>query len=131
MCLNPRDGFISKKSSSTTARDAYYKYIFGRVAESAGQNGLLAGANFWAWGGFAGQAEGHDDWRRGDEYCGDPAQEAQGLNSVYMGDSTIEVVREGVQAVNAAAPRAEIGLRFCQARRGRKDTSSVNILTIR
>ena len=104
----PRDGFISKKSSSTTARDAYYKYIFGRVAESAGQNGLLAGANFWAWGGFAGQAEGHDDWRRGDEYCGDPAQEAQGLNSVYMGDSTIEVVREGVQAVNAAAPRAWI-----------------------
>jgi mannan endo-1,4-beta-mannosidase len=34
----------------------------------------------------------------GDDYCGDPAQEAQGLNSVFATDTTtLAVVREQVE----------------------------------
>ena len=36
-------------------------------------------------------------WQVGDDYCGDPSQEAQGLNSVFSGDeSTLQVVKEQV-----------------------------------
>jgi mannan endo-1,4-beta-mannosidase len=38
----------------------------------------------------------------GDDYCGDPAQEAQGLNSVFATDSsTLQVVRKYVECLTA------------------------------
>jgi mannan endo-1,4-beta-mannosidase len=43
-------------------------------------------ANFWAWGGEA--RPRHQQWLVGDPYLGDPAQEQQGLNSVFSCDST-------------------------------------------
>ena len=48
---------------------------------------------FWAWGGFAGQNPDHVFWEKGDDYTGDPAQEQQGLNSVFATDSTIEIIK--------------------------------------
>ena len=90
----PRDGFQFRQGTPTTARDAYYAHVFGRIAESAKQGGLFAGLNFWGWGGLAGQSDTNLYWQPGDDYCGDPAQEQQGLNSVYACDlSTIEVIR--------------------------------------
>ena len=59
--------------------------------------------NFWAWGGFASQNPEHVYWQRGDDYCGDPAQEQQGLNSVYAGDTTIDIIREAVRSVGEAS----------------------------
>lgn len=53
----------------------------------------FAGCNFWAWGGFAGQNPDHVFWEKGDDYTGDPAQEQQGLNSVFATDSTIEIIK--------------------------------------
>jgi mannan endo-1,4-beta-mannosidase len=36
-------------------------------------------------------------WQVGDDYTGDPAQEEQGLNSVFAGDvSTLNIVKEQV-----------------------------------
>ena len=84
----PRDGFQFAKGSPTRGRDMYFDYVFGRVAESAAAGDVLAGANFWTWGGYAGQAPDHSEWRKGDDYSGDPAQEQQGLNSVYLVDSS-------------------------------------------
>ena len=56
----------------------------------------LTGCNFWAWGGLA--APKHLYWQRGDDYTGDPAQEQQGLNSVFMSDSTtIAIIRTANQ----------------------------------
>ncbi len=98
----PRDGFRFAKGSPTEGRDAYYAHIFGRVAQSAEENGPLAGANFWGWGGLAGQSETNIYWQRGDDYCGDPAQEEQGLNSVYLSDgSTIEVIAAARRRIDA------------------------------
>lgn len=84
----PRDGFRFAKGTSVNARDRYYEFMTSLVVESARSSGLLAGCNFWAWGGFASQSPVNLYWKPGDDYCGDPAQEQQGLYSVYADDST-------------------------------------------
>lgn len=97
----PRDGFQFSKSTPVSARDAYYKHIFDRVVRSSFEGGLLAGVNFWGWGGMAEQSQEHIYWEAGDDYCGDPAQEQQGLNSVYASDAgTVGVIRKAVSDIN-------------------------------
>lgn len=92
----PRDGFQFSLGSSTKGRDGYYEFVFSLVADNASRGGRFAGCNFWGWGGYA--VPRHEQWQVGDDYCGDPAQEAQGLNSVFIGDkSTLRVVRQQVK----------------------------------
>ena len=91
----PRDGFAFSKQSPTTARDAYYGYVFSLLAADAAKGGYFAGCNFWGWGGQA--QPKHEQWKPGDDYTGDPAQEAQGLNSVFSSDtSTVNVIKTGI-----------------------------------
>ena len=91
----PRDGFKYDKATTTQGRDGYYKYVFSLVADNAENGGKFAGCNFWAWGGRANPK--HEQWLPGDDYTGDPAQEAQGLNSVFSTDSTtLNIVKEQV-----------------------------------
>ena len=88
----PRDGHEWMNSATTSERDRYYTLIFREVLKSAREGGVLAGCNFWAWSGVAEQT--HEFWQEGDDLCGDPSQEAQGLNGVYLSDSsTIALVR--------------------------------------
>ena len=95
----PRDDFQFALGTPTKARDAYYKYVFSLVADNAETGGYFAGCNFWGWGGFA--QPKHEQWQVGDDYCGDPSQEAQGLNSVFAGDeSTLQVVKEQVDRMS-------------------------------
>lgn len=90
----PRDNFAFTPGSPTTGRDAYYKYVFSVVEES----GMIAGCNFWGWGGMANPA--HVIWQRGDDYTGDPAQEEQGLYSVFTADeSTVGVIKEMIKRI--------------------------------
>ena len=89
----PRDGFSFSKEAPTTARDEYYRYVFDLIRQDRESGGLFAGCNFWAWGGFAGQNPDHVFWEKGDDYTGEPAQEQQGLNSVFATDSTIEIIK--------------------------------------
>ena len=84
----PRDGFKADMSATTRARDVYYTYLFSQVGE------LLDGANFWGWSGYA--VPLHEQWESGDPYTGDPAQEAQGLNGVYITDTTVDVITEAI-----------------------------------
>ena len=92
----PRDGFKFTLDTPTRGRDGYYKYVFSLVADNAEQGGKFAGCNFWGWGGFA--RPQHEQWQVGDDYTGDPAQEAQGLNSVFVTDTTtLAVVRQQVE----------------------------------
>ena len=91
----PRDGFKFDKKTSTKGRDGYYKYVFSLVADNAEKGGKFAGCNFWAWGGRANPQ--HEQWLPGDDYTGDPAQEAQGLDSVFSTDTTtLEIVKQQV-----------------------------------
>ena len=99
----PRDDFKFAQGTPTTSRDRYYMHVFGRIAESAKEKGLFAGLNFWGWGGLASQSETNIYWQQGDDYCGDPAQEQQGLNSVYACDqSTLRVIRYAASAIEKA-----------------------------
>lgn len=89
----PRDNMAVGRFTPVTARDAYYDYVF----ETVTSGGKIAGANFWGWGGLAEPA--HHSWEPGDDYSGDPAQEAQGLNSVFASDSTtIAIIRKATGA---------------------------------
>lgn len=99
----PRDGFGFDSSCPTAGRDRIYAYVFSRVMESAANGGNLAGCNFWGWGGFAQPA--HERWQEGDDYCGDPWQEAQGLNSVFVTDSSTVAVISNATRKLAVTPR--------------------------
>ena len=84
----PRDGFEASMTAPTSARDSYYALVFSQVGTT------LQGANFWGWSGFA--VPLHEQWETGDPYTGDPAQEAQGLNGVYITDTTVDIISEAV-----------------------------------
>ncbi len=92
----PRDGFKFDKESMTEGRDGFYRFVFSLVGDNAESGGSFAGCNFWGWGGFANPK--HEQWMVGDDYTGDPAQEAQGLNSVFATDTTtLSVVKAEVE----------------------------------
>ena len=96
----PRDDFKFALGTPTKGRDGFYKYVFSLVADNAEQGGYFAGCNFWGWGGFA-KPKHEQQWQVGDDYTGDPAQEQQGLNSVFSGDkSTLKVIKSQVDRMN-------------------------------
>ncbi len=88
----PRDGFKADMDAPTRARDTYYAYVFSQVGT------MLQGVNFWGWSGFA--VPLHTQWESGDPYTGDPAQEAQGLNGVYVTDETVDIIIDAINNLN-------------------------------
>ena len=95
-----RDGLKFDLDATTHARDAYYTLILNRLtAERCSPR--MAGINFWAWSGLARPT--HERWQPGDDYCGDPAQEEQGLYSVFIADSTVALLRNAARLL--AEPR--------------------------
>ncbi len=85
----PRDRFVFSPGSPTQGRDAYYRYVFSIIRDS----GMIAGCNFWGWGGRANVK--HVIWQPYDDYVCDPAQEEQGLNSVFACDTTtLRMIKE-------------------------------------
>lgn len=86
----PRDNMALEPGSPTSARDAFYDFLCRQV-----RDGKIAGLNFWGWGGLA--KPRHRVWEPGDDYTGDPAQEDQGLNSIFSSDrSTISTIRSHI-----------------------------------
>lgn len=69
----PRDNQSIDPASPATARRKYYDHII----DGFHNDSLLAGYNFWAWGG---------EGQPGETYTGDPAHEPQGLFSVFATD---------------------------------------------
>lgn len=89
----PRDRFLFTPGSPTAGRDRYFRHVFALIAETP----FIAGCNVWGWGGEA--RPPHTVWQRWDPYTGDPAQEEQGLNSVFTRDATTLAI------IKAAAAR--------------------------
>ncbi|MCM1450107.1 MAG: beta-mannosidase [Clostridiales bacterium] len=84
----PRDSMSIIPGSATDARDVYYNMMFSQLVDSS----KVEGVNFWAWGGDV--IPLHSTWEPGDAYTGDPAQEPQGLYSVFAADTTtIEIIK--------------------------------------
>lgn len=89
----PRDNENYAAGTPTTARDNYYKKIFEVIYDSAKEGAPIAGTNFWGWGGIGRGRHPEYKWSDGDPYTGDPAQEPQGLNSIFDTDlPTIEII---------------------------------------
>ncbi|MDR2920188.1 MAG: cellulase family glycosylhydrolase [Tannerella sp.] len=87
----PRDNHKYTLDDPTTARDRYYANVFMQIVNASKSKDVLAGCNFWAWGGFGRPA--HEFWHPWDDYVGDPSQEEQGLNSVFDTDTTIKIIK--------------------------------------
>ena len=91
----PRDGFKFALGTPTRGRDSFYEYVFSLVCDNMEKGGYFAGCNFWGWGGLA--KPQHEQWKVGDDYTNDPAQEAQGLNSVFASDeTTLSVIKRQI-----------------------------------
>jgi mannan endo-1,4-beta-mannosidase len=85
----PRDLHSFVNGSGTNLRDNYYRTIFTMVNNSRKTKGVIAGCNFWGFGGNGRAAKnGNYWWSEGDDYLGDPPPEEQGLNSVFDNDTT-------------------------------------------
>lgn len=97
----PRDHHSFDPASATTFRDTYYKKILSFIGNQAGGDPVVAGANFWAFGGTARPIKGQVFWKAGDDYMGDPPMEEQGLNTVFDSDtSTWKVLKTVGTAVS-------------------------------
>ncbi|MBN1406979.1 MAG: cellulase family glycosylhydrolase [Calditrichaceae bacterium] len=98
----PRDLHSYNPASATVYRDKYYDMIFRMIYENSKNGGPLVGSNFWAWGGFGKVREPKEAvWKEGDDYTGDPPQEPQGRNSVFVTDSsTIEILSRYCELMN-------------------------------
>lgn len=77
----PRDGRSYSPDSPAVARAEYYRHVFDVFGK---ENSPLAGVNFWGWTNTA--RPPHETWMPGDPYTADPAQEPQGLYSVFPGE---------------------------------------------
>ncbi|MBL0359214.1 MAG: cellulase family glycosylhydrolase [Chitinophagaceae bacterium] len=82
----PRDSMLFSAGSTTVNRDIYYSAIIAHWRKSLAEKGVIAGFNFWAFGGIARPIEEQVFWKAGDDYMGDPPMEEQGLNSVFDSD---------------------------------------------
>ena len=93
-----RDGEAYAPDAPTTYRDRFYAMVFEQVEREP----AFAGTNFWSWGGEGRARHADHRWRPGDPFTGDPPQEPQGLNSVFMGDaSTLRIIGEHARRLNA------------------------------
>jgi mannan endo-1,4-beta-mannosidase len=83
-------------NSSTSVRDKYYDKVFEAIYNYAKtENSVVAGVNFWAWGGEGRPGTIEGLWKPGDDFIGDPPHEFQGWYSVYDTDSTTnDIIRK-------------------------------------
>jgi len=89
-----RDSARCAPGSPTTARDRYFAKILNALCDSARAGAPFAGSNFWGWGGHGRGKNADNVWRLGDPFVGDPPQEPQGFNSVFIADtSTLRILR--------------------------------------
>ncbi|MVN91359.1 glycoside hydrolase 5 family protein [Mucilaginibacter aquatilis] len=84
----PRDNHSYEPTATTKYRDKYFQTIFELIAKSKLKGGVLAGCNFWAFGGVARPVKNQLFWKEGDDFMGDPPMEEQGLNTVFDSDQT-------------------------------------------
>lgn len=97
----PRDGQSFDINSTTALRNEYYKIIFSEWEKSKKNNDVIAGINFWSFGGTAKPVAGQTFWKDGDDYMGDPPMEEQGLNSVFDSDaSTWKLIQSFTKSIS-------------------------------
>lgn len=93
-----RDSSICVPNSSVSARDKYFKAIFSLINDSIKNGAPIPGSNIWAWGGYGLPAPVREVCGNSGSYLGDPLCEPQGLNSVYVSDtSTLKLIARTIE----------------------------------
>lgn len=91
----PRELNHTEAGTYTLSRDAFFNFVFNRLAESHNKRGNLAGVSFWGWSGKGRPEAGP---------TADRPNEQQGRYSVYDSDSTtINLVRRYAASVKERA----------------------------
>ncbi|MBB3187720.1 glycoside hydrolase 5 family protein [Microbacter margulisiae] len=86
----PRDTQSFNPATPATYRNEYFKALFDIMLKCP----TIQGINLWAFGGEGKASNDKYQWRKGDEFTGDPPMEQQGLNSVFSKDqSTLQLVK--------------------------------------
>ena len=90
-----RDNSSYNPESTTTWRDKFFEYMFGKVVNSIKTNGFVRGLNFWTYSGEGRPTKPGEFWKKGDVILGDPAHELQGWYGVYNTDqSTLGIIKK-------------------------------------
>ncbi len=88
-----RDNGEILPGTPTTARDQYFKLVFKSIFDSARCGSPIAGSNIWSWGGEVSAQHQDGIWQEEDSFTGDPPQEPQGRNSIFISDtSTLAII---------------------------------------
>jgi mannan endo-1,4-beta-mannosidase len=88
-----RDSAATAPFTGVKSRDIYFGTIMKIFADSSLANSPLAGVNVWAYGGFGKPASWEKVINNPESFLGDPFGEPQGLNSVYISDtSTLNIL---------------------------------------
>jgi mannan endo-1,4-beta-mannosidase len=88
-----RDSTQTLPFSSVYARDQYFKSVMKIFTDSI--DSPLAGVNVWAFGGYGQPTSWENVMNNAGAFLGDPFGEAQGLNSVYISDtSTLNILSD-------------------------------------
>jgi mannan endo-1,4-beta-mannosidase len=100
----PRDAGYGP-GTPTRWKDRFYELIYEAVLAGTGDGGLIAGSNFWGWGG-EGRSLRPDHRFAPDPsgYLGDPPHEPQGWYSVFNADASTKGVIQAHAAALARVP---------------------------
>ena len=97
-----RDNGELLPGTAITARDSYFSAVFNLISDSAVHKSPLVGWNLWSWGGFGTPHPTTDVTTIPQAFVGDPLCEPQGLNSVYVSDtSTIRIIRKNIEKLQS------------------------------
>ena len=100
----PREKESLALDASVENRNVFYEALFLKLKNSFEEKGVLSGANFWGFAGFAETDGVRGKWEVGDDFSADPPQEPQGLNSVFASDkSTLELIKSYNEIINPEA----------------------------
>jgi mannan endo-1,4-beta-mannosidase len=97
-----RDQNDHRPNGTTTVRDQYYDSLFNFIYTGMrDENPVIAGVNFWAWGGEGRPPRPEGMWKINDAFIGDPPHEPQGWYSVYDNDSsTLKILKKYADQIN-------------------------------
>lgn len=83
-----RDSSKTQPFTSVNARNQYFKSVLELFTDSTLANAPFAGVNVWALGGYGQPTPWEKVMDNAGAFLGDPFGEAQGLNSVYISDTS-------------------------------------------
>ena len=95
-----RDSTKTGPYTPVNARNQYFKSVLKIFTDST--DSPLAGVNVWAFGGYGRPTSWEKVMNDAGAFLGDPFGEAQGLNSVYLSDtSTLKILSDARKKLTA------------------------------